>query len=258
MHERIRRPAASLLLGFFCLAGAGLPVFAQVAPQQVNFQGLLLDSSGVPVNGLVDMSFTLYDAATGGTSLWTETHVDVDVIDGVYNLALGSTAPMSPALLAGGNVHLEVEVDGETLSPRQQFLSVPYALHAATAESAASAVTAQVADSVTVGTTEITLVIDSDNSGSGPAEGAGIVIDGGSGTDAGITWNADAGRWKLSHGIELPEVVPDLDSQAIVWPVSVGPSGGPYAESLFGINVKSSTGSGNWNELDNVFRLCYN
>ena len=47
---------------------------------------------------------------------------------------MGSGTPLTSAILSGGTAFLEVAVDGETLSPRQQFMAVPYALRAATAE----------------------------------------------------------------------------------------------------------------------------
>jgi hypothetical protein len=111
-----------------------LPAAAGV-PGQINFQGLLLDDQGAPVTGNVAMTFTLFDADTAGSSLWTESHPSVGVLDGVYEVALGSVSPLSASLLAGGSVYLEFVVDGETLTPRQRLLAVPYALRANEAES---------------------------------------------------------------------------------------------------------------------------
>jgi hypothetical protein len=54
------------------LLGAGIlilssMVFAAV-PQLINFQGILRDGSGNPVtNGSYSVTFTIYDAASGGT-----------------------------------------------------------------------------------------------------------------------------------------------------------------------------------------------
>jgi len=89
-------------LGFSLLLSLVLASSVQATvPGQINFQGLLLDSAGDPVNGLVDLVFTMFDADTGGSSLWAETHSDVDVVDGVYNAALGSTTPITASVLAG-------------------------------------------------------------------------------------------------------------------------------------------------------------
>ncbi|HVH20470.1 MAG TPA: DUF1554 domain-containing protein [Myxococcota bacterium] len=114
-----------------------LPVRAAV-PGQVDFQGLLLDSAGEKVNGAVDLVFRLYDAPFGGNLLWTETHPDLQVADGVYGVTLGLITPLTQEVLAGGNVHLEIQVDGEALTPRRQLLAVPYAIRAESADNLGS------------------------------------------------------------------------------------------------------------------------
>jgi hypothetical protein len=116
------------VLAAVCVFGAS-PVFA-VVPGQVNYQGLLLDEVGVPVTGPVDMVFRLFDSDSGGSPLWTESHAAVDVLDGVYEVALGTTTPLLPALFVGATVYLEIEVETEVMAPRQRLLAVPYALQA--------------------------------------------------------------------------------------------------------------------------------
>ncbi|MBU2573587.1 MAG: hypothetical protein KKH28_05875, partial [Elusimicrobia bacterium] len=76
----------------FCLILAGYgAVFAQAAPpQKVNFQGRLTDLSDNPLNGAFDLTFSLYDAATAGTALWTETQTGVSVTNGAMEAILGS------------------------------------------------------------------------------------------------------------------------------------------------------------------------
>jgi hypothetical protein len=101
-------------------------------PTQVHYQGLLLDDLGGPLQGSVTWVFTLYDDITAGNVLWTEARTLISVLHGVY-VALGSTTPLTAGVSAVGNVFQAVSVDGETLSPRQQFSSVPYALRAGTA-----------------------------------------------------------------------------------------------------------------------------
>ena len=103
-------------------------------PGRVAYQGLLLDSNGVPVTDSVDIDVAIYDAASGGTNLWSESHLGVNVLDGVYSIELGATTPLSGAVLQSGNVFLEITIDAETLTPRQQLLAVPYALKALEAD----------------------------------------------------------------------------------------------------------------------------
>jgi hypothetical protein len=111
-----------------------MPALA-ATPGRVNFQGLLLDSGGTPVNGIVDLDFALYPSASGGSAVWSESKPAVAVTDGIYDVELGATTPLTPAILAVGTLFLEVAVDGEVLTPRRQLLAVPYAVRAAEAES---------------------------------------------------------------------------------------------------------------------------
>lgn len=117
-------------------------------PGTMNFQGLLLDAAGNPKNGNVTLVFRLYNVATGGSPLWSETLASVPVSDGIYDVALGATIPLTPALFADPARYLEVTVNGEVLAPRRQLLVVPYALRAESADTAATAATAATATSV--------------------------------------------------------------------------------------------------------------
>lgn len=121
------------LLALVCIAGS--QAWAAV-PSEVHYQGLLLDDQGAPVTATVALDFELFDAAVGGSSLWAESHPAVQVVDGVYDVTLGQTSPLTPALVAGGSLHLEITVEGETLTPRQPLLVVPYALRSAVSENA--------------------------------------------------------------------------------------------------------------------------
>ncbi len=117
-----------LLGSFLLLAPAG------AAPLVVSYQGLLTDSAGMPVNGTAAFEFRIFAAATGGTSLWTETQPSVQIVDGVYTVQLGSVAALPVALFDGSDRYLEVTANGELMTPRQRMTSVPYALMAARVE----------------------------------------------------------------------------------------------------------------------------
>jgi len=98
-------------------------------PQTINYQGFLTDSGGTPVDGTVQMTFSLYDVATGGSPLWTETQTSVTVSDGIYSVVLGSVTPINLAFDTQYYLGIEVETDGE-MTPRQALTSVGYALNA--------------------------------------------------------------------------------------------------------------------------------
>jgi hypothetical protein len=79
------------------------------------------------------MAFRIYDVANLGTHLWSETQaVEADTV-GVVSVVLGSVTPIDIAF--DGQLWLEVEVDGETLEPRRELVSVPYAFHAMDSDS---------------------------------------------------------------------------------------------------------------------------
>ena len=48
-------------------------------PQTINYQGRLTNDSGENVaDGMYNMLFTIYDDATAGQVLWSETHPNVE------------------------------------------------------------------------------------------------------------------------------------------------------------------------------------
>ncbi|MBN2004128.1 MAG: hypothetical protein JXA21_12300, partial [Anaerolineae bacterium] len=102
------------------------------AAPTINYQGRLADSAGNPINDTVAMQFAMYDAVTDGSALWgPESHPTVPVSDGLFSVGLGSqTAGGIPTSVLSGDVWLEITVDGETLSPREQLRAVPYAMQA--------------------------------------------------------------------------------------------------------------------------------
>ncbi|MCD6531121.1 hypothetical protein J7K99_01590 [bacterium] len=117
-----------------------LPGFVFASPPKIlNFQSKLTDSAGVGINDTVDITFRLYDVATGGTPLWTETHASVPVVKGLFDVALGSVSPFPDSMDFSGQYYLEIQVESETLAPRIPFRSSPYAVRAIFADSAAAA-----------------------------------------------------------------------------------------------------------------------
>lgn len=122
---------ACIVIGIMlAAAGAG----RSEIPRKVNYQGRLTDSAtGQPMPGPHNMTFRLYDSADGGTLLWGEGWSTTADSAGVFSVLLGSTNPMD--LTFKGPVWLEVEVDGETLTPRRELASVPFAFRASNADS---------------------------------------------------------------------------------------------------------------------------
>ena len=113
------------------------PAVALAVPAAVPYEGTLTHEDGTLFEGLVDVEMGLYTSAGGGSALWGPTlFPDVSVEGGVLSVVLGE-APgpvLDGSVLAGGDVWLEVTVDGVVLTPRQRVLSVPFALRAGDAE----------------------------------------------------------------------------------------------------------------------------
>ncbi len=120
------------LLLMFVLAAVIIPVSAYAIPQQINFQGRLTSFEGSPITTSTSVTFNLYNASSGGSPLWsTSTSVTPDK-NGAFSVLLSCDSSNFDDV---NNRWLEVVVNGQTLTPRQQFASVPFAYRAITAES---------------------------------------------------------------------------------------------------------------------------
>ena len=131
-HRKIAALIANLVLAL-ALAITALPAQAAV-PQTLNYQGQLASAGGVPVNGTVNITFSLYDVATGGTALWSETQ-SVTVTNGLYSVTLGQMTPLDATLFTAQRyLGITVGTDPE-MTPRIALSSSATALRAAVADS---------------------------------------------------------------------------------------------------------------------------
>lgn len=127
-----------------CVAALGFafPLFQRSAeaaiPQVISFQGKLADAAGAASGDAVDIVFGLYDAATGGASVWAETlSVDPDA-NGRFAVVLGATTTFSSQgvdFTAPLWLGVTVGADAE-MTPRFQLATAPYAMRAETAAAA--------------------------------------------------------------------------------------------------------------------------
>ena len=106
----------------------------QAVPSAISYQGYLTGPSGTPIDGNVDITFSLYDADSAGSLSWQETQISIAVSKGLFKVELGSISPFAtgqfdiPMWLG-----IKVGVDAE-MSPRLPLSSVGYALKAEDAE----------------------------------------------------------------------------------------------------------------------------
>ena len=127
------------LLSFtFCfsllLSVLAVPAFSQV-PGVTHYQGSLRDKSGNPINASLPMTLSIYDTPTvgTGTQLWTENQT-VGVSNGVFSISVGAVNPIPESVFASSSTYLEVDINGETPSAREQLLSGAYSFHSSVAD----------------------------------------------------------------------------------------------------------------------------
>lgn len=111
-----------LLLSFLVLAAACAP---EIVPS-FSHQGRLLDENGniVPDDDY-NVEYRIYHVSTGGTPVYTENQV-VTVKDGLFTTSLGLSGTMTPTIFSQP-AWLEIVVNGEVLTPRQNLQGAPYA-----------------------------------------------------------------------------------------------------------------------------------
>lgn len=130
------RGSSIVLAGIVLMVGLIAPPtsLAQSPPQIISYDGRL-EVDDVPATGSHQISFLLFEDATGGSALWTETH-DVEVVDGLFNVQLGSRSAFPPSLLRDHDeLYLALAIDGGAeLSPRLYMASSAYSMRSAFAD----------------------------------------------------------------------------------------------------------------------------
>ena len=100
-------------------------------PKHLSYQGLLTKANGKGVqDGAYQIIFRLYPVIDSDTPFWEEAQ-DVDIYDGIISVTLGKTVSIDAI---PSEAYLEIEIEGTTLSPRQEMTSVFYAMVSDTAK----------------------------------------------------------------------------------------------------------------------------
>ena len=131
-------PLRSILIAALMIICATL--MSADIPRRISYQGYLTSTGGAPVtDGTYQLSFTLYDSGNGGSSIWSETHGSVPVESGAFHAILGSVNPID--LPFDKTYYLEVTIlsgpgigSAETISPRSELTSSPYAIRSDSAQ----------------------------------------------------------------------------------------------------------------------------
>ena len=137
--------------GILLALASVLPAWAQVAvPPSFNYQGVLRDGiGGVLAEQTPTVHFKLYNVNSGGEALWTGSQKVLLDANGLFNVVLsdemagtlggvtlGGVIASNQILFMGITVNENTEI-----SPRQQLLSVPFALRAGDVNRASSGFT---------------------------------------------------------------------------------------------------------------------
>jgi len=126
-----------MLFAAVVLAIATISVVNAASPSLVNYQGILTNPGGTPQVGTFSVTFALYSTPSGGTSLWSESQSVTTNADGLFNVLLGSSTPLTDVFFGGPDRYLGVSVspDGEMI-PRTQITSVAFSHRVGTVDSA--------------------------------------------------------------------------------------------------------------------------
>lgn len=105
--------------------------FPQV-PRIINYQGILLESDGQPVpEGEYTVTFSLYDEP--GNILWSETHLQVFITEGLFQVHLGGIIPLELPFDQIYYLGIKINDDPE-LEPRMILTSAAYSIRSAITE----------------------------------------------------------------------------------------------------------------------------
>lgn len=147
--QRIRAAGLAAVIGLAAAAAGAIGV-----PAFMNYQGVLANPQGTAfTNQTVSVNFRIYDAVRGGTMIWGTRQMVTTDSNGVFNVELGDAGEHVPGatnqvasileVFTGTNAAnrwLEIEVEynkSSAMSPRQPFLTVPYAYQAGSAAGSA-------------------------------------------------------------------------------------------------------------------------
>ena len=99
---------------------------ADPSPKLIRFQGNLKDTSGLPLEGVFNVTLRLYEYQDSQTATWEEVQ-QVKIDTGGLDVELGSVEQLNIPFDRQYWLGIEVESDGE-MAPRFKLTSVPYAL----------------------------------------------------------------------------------------------------------------------------------
>ena len=131
------RVSSLFLIVFFVMIYLCSVGFAIQVPHLINYQGKLTKAGTCSLDTTITMVFKIYADSTTSSYLWTESQNSVKVEEGIFSVLLGSVNPIPDSVFNGNMRYLGVKAGGDNeMVPRKSLVSVGYAFHATTADSA--------------------------------------------------------------------------------------------------------------------------
>lgn len=141
-----RRTVSLAIVSILTIMGS----LALAVPTVISYQGRLTNSSGQPITTAVDVTFTFWDAETGGNQFvgFTDTDSVTPSSNGTFTTTIGDDPgnPIPAAIFASDSVWLNISVGGTNLAPRTRMISAPYAMKARNSDFSTTAAHALNAD----------------------------------------------------------------------------------------------------------------
>ena len=151
-------------------------------PQNLSYQGFIKASNGSLLpDGTYTVIFRIYEEATGGVDLWSEEH-EIYLKSGMISATLGESTSFTFSTKMN---YLEIQVNGDVMTPRQKMTSVTYAFHAESAQK------------ITTDSTTYTFPLEDGTSGQSlTTDGSGSLswttVEGGSSSSTSLSATGDA------------------------------------------------------------------
>jgi hypothetical protein len=109
---------------------------AHAQPSTITYQGVLTDNSDVLINETQNIKFELFGSLAGADLLWTETHNNIAITKGLFQVELNSINNNWSTANFASQMWLQITVGATTLTPRTKFNAGGYSLKSGTAISA--------------------------------------------------------------------------------------------------------------------------
>ncbi|MDD4490442.1 MAG: DUF1566 domain-containing protein [Paludibacter sp.] len=117
------------------------------SPEKISYQAVIRNSSGVlETNTQIGMEINIRQGSVSGTVVYTETQTPTTNANGLVSIEIGGGAGFNTIDWSAGPYFIETKTDpaggtNYTITGTSQLLSVPYALHAKTAETVSGGIT---------------------------------------------------------------------------------------------------------------------